>query len=112
MAGETSSQGRLAKLFGINAEEHGSSQWTPDSTAEFEIIGLGLSRTGTTSLREALNLLGFGPVHHGVVSKSAVATAYRWSMVSRGLVDQYALTGDIPPARSQREGDGVGEVAE
>jgi hypothetical protein len=68
MSSETSSQGRLAKFFGISAEEHGDSQWTPESTAEFEIIGLGLSRTGTTSLRAALDMLGLGPVHHGVVS--------------------------------------------
>lgn len=68
MAKEASSQGRLAKFFGISAEEHGDSQWRPDSDAEFEVIGLGLSRTGTTSLRAALDMLGFGPVHHGVVS--------------------------------------------
>ncbi|OQV08201.1 hypothetical protein CLAIMM_12511 [Cladophialophora immunda] len=66
MAKEASSQGRLAKFFGISADEHGDSQWRPDSTAEFEVVGLGLSRTGTTSLREALTMLGFGPVHHGV----------------------------------------------
>lgn len=68
MAKEASSQGRVAKLFGISAEEHGDSHWSPDSTAEFEVIGFGLSRTGTTSLRQALDMLGFGPVHHGVVS--------------------------------------------
>ena len=72
MAQEISSQGRLARFFGISADEHGDSQWTPDSTAEFEVIGLGLGRTGTTSLREALNMIGFGPVHHGVVSRSII----------------------------------------
>ncbi|EXJ71863.1 uncharacterized protein A1O5_04364 [Cladophialophora psammophila CBS 110553] len=66
MAKEASSQSHLAKFFGISADEHGDSQWRPDSTAGFEVIGLGLSRTGTTSLREALTMLGFGPVHHGV----------------------------------------------
>jgi hypothetical protein len=28
------------------------------------VIGAGFGRTGTDSLREALNLLGFGPCHH------------------------------------------------
>ncbi|KIX10326.1 uncharacterized protein Z518_01408 [Rhinocladiella mackenziei CBS 650.93] len=56
----------LHKLFGISAKEHGESQWHPNSNAELEGIGLGLSRTGTTSLREALDDLGFGPVHHAV----------------------------------------------
>lgn len=68
MSREVSSQSSLAKFFGIDSSKaHGDSQWFEDSTAEFEVIGLGLSRTGTTSLREALNMLGFGPVHHGVV---------------------------------------------
>ncbi|KAJ9612431.1 hypothetical protein H2200_004028 [Cladophialophora chaetospira] len=67
MAKEVSSDGRLAKFFGIDSSKaHGDSQWTADSDAQFEVIGLGLGRTGTTSLREALNMLGFGPVHHGV----------------------------------------------
>jgi hypothetical protein len=68
MATETSSQGRMAKLFGFSAEEHGDSQWTADSTAEMEVICLGLSRSGTTSVRAALAMLGYDPVHHGVVS--------------------------------------------
>lgn len=63
-----SSQGRLAELFGISAEEHGDAQWHPYSKAELEVIGLGLGRIGTTSLRAALDSLGFGPVHHGVMS--------------------------------------------
>ncbi len=29
-----------------------------------EIIGAGFGRTGTDSMREALNILGFGPCHH------------------------------------------------
>ena len=29
-----------------------------------EVIGAGFGRTGTDSLREALNMLGFGPCHH------------------------------------------------
>ena len=28
------------------------------------VIGTGFGRTGTDSMREALNVLGFGPCHH------------------------------------------------
>ncbi|OCT49273.1 NAD dependent epimerase/dehydratase [Cladophialophora carrionii] len=59
-------ESRLWKAFGISADEHGPSQWYPDSNAELEVICLGFSRTGTTSIRAALDMLGFGPVHHGV----------------------------------------------
>jgi hypothetical protein len=64
----SSTKSPLHKLFNVNAKEHGDSQWYPGSNAELEVIGLGLSRTGTTSIRAALDMLGFGPVHHGVVS--------------------------------------------
>jgi len=29
-----------------------------------KVIGTGFGRTGTDSMREALNILGFGPCHH------------------------------------------------
>ena len=29
-----------------------------------EVIGAGFGRTGTDSMREALEILGFGPCHH------------------------------------------------
>ncbi|KZO97746.1 hypothetical protein CALVIDRAFT_461360, partial [Calocera viscosa TUFC12733] len=32
-----------------------------------QVIGAGLSRTGTVSLHAALTILGFGPCHHGAV---------------------------------------------
>jgi hypothetical protein len=67
MAKKDASQSRLAKMTGMDSAVHGDSQWSPDSKAELEVIGLGLSRTGTTSLRAALDVLGYGPVHHGVV---------------------------------------------
>ena len=105
MAKETSSQGRLAKMFGISAEEHGDSQWSPDSTAELEVIGLGLSRSGTTSLREALDMLGLGPVHHGIVSVSTGPVVQ-----SRGKMTK-TLAGNIPAARPQRKNDYIHALA-
>ncbi|MEM8774194.1 MAG: sulfotransferase family protein [Pseudomonadota bacterium] len=35
-----------------------------NKVANPKVIGAGFGRTGTDSLREALNLLGFGPCHH------------------------------------------------
>jgi hypothetical protein len=37
-----------------------------DLSVNLEVICIGLSRTGTTSLQAALTTLGFAPVHHGV----------------------------------------------
>ena len=58
---------RLQRAFGITTDEHGDAQWHPESTAELEVLCLGLLRTGTTSIRAALDMLGLGPVHHGIV---------------------------------------------
>ena len=33
-------------------------------TLDLKVIGTGFGRTGTDSMREALNILGFGPCHH------------------------------------------------
>lgn len=33
-------------------------------TADLKVIGAGFGRTGTDSMREALEILGFGPCHH------------------------------------------------
>ncbi|MCJ1403086.1 hypothetical protein MMC11_006309 [Xylographa trunciseda] len=38
---------------------------TPSPTAKFQVIGAGLSRTGTTSFGRALSILLSGPVYHG-----------------------------------------------
>jgi sulfotransferase family protein len=35
-----------------------------DNAADLRVIGVGLPRTGTTSLQAALEILGFGPCHH------------------------------------------------
>lgn len=55
---------RLHRAFGIDV----SSQDDPDPQdldpkVNLEVIGLGLPRTGTTSLSVALTKLGFAPTH-------------------------------------------------
>src|ERR1700679_2922839 len=37
-----------------------------DNADSMRVIGVGLPRTGTTSLKAALEILGFGPCHHMV----------------------------------------------
>ncbi|MCJ1320384.1 hypothetical protein MMC15_005722 [Xylographa vitiligo] len=43
----------------------GQTASTPSPNAKFQVIGAGLSRTGTTSFGSALSLLLKGPVYHG-----------------------------------------------
>ncbi|EJU05220.1 hypothetical protein DACRYDRAFT_103717 [Dacryopinax primogenitus] len=40
------------------------SQTTVTANPTIRVIGAGLGRTGTTSLKQALEMLGFGPCHH------------------------------------------------
>ena len=49
-----------------------------------QVIGAGFGRTGTYSLRQALNELGFGPTYHGqdIVLPHR---SNRWARVARGL---------------------------
>ncbi|CAF1435534.1 unnamed protein product [Adineta ricciae] len=49
----------------ILRQRHGNN--TRDKTdVELRVIGAGLPRTGTLSLKTALEILGFGPCHHMV----------------------------------------------
>lgn len=59
------------------------------------VLGFGWPRTGTTSLRRALEILGFGPCHHMVVLSSEPGRAALWDAVARGEPDalQTALAG-------------------
>ena len=55
------------RLFRIDAAHHGDLSKTKlDMEANLEVICIGLSRTGTTSLHAALTTLGFGPCHQGI----------------------------------------------
>lgn len=61
----TSSQ-MIDKLFKLDATQHKKAQFQiQDKTRDtLRIIGAGLPRTGTTSLKAALETLGFDPCHH------------------------------------------------
>ena len=53
-----------------------------------EVIGTGFGRTGTDSMREALDILGFGPCHHmrALMSDTAHRDAWR-AALSRDSMD-------------------------
>lgn len=63
----SSTKNPLHKAFNIDVKAHGDNTQTGlDLNANLEVISLGLSRTGTTSLAEAFTILGYGPSHGGI----------------------------------------------
>ncbi len=49
-----------------------------------QVIGTGFGRTGTASLKRALEILGFGPCYHMFEIRSAPWKARAWLRVTRG----------------------------
>jgi hypothetical protein len=75
-----------------------------------EVIGAGFGRTGTTSLKVALERLGFGPCYHMFEIIGDPAQVPRWQPVVRGerfdwaeVFDGYRSTVDWPGAAYWRE---------
>ncbi|RYH09109.1 sulfotransferase family protein [Tropicimonas sp. IMCC6043] len=57
-----------------------------------EVIGAGYGRTGTDSMREALNILGFGPCHHMFEVTNNPVMKSRWrTFMTDGVADWDAL---------------------
>lgn len=59
-----------------------------------KIIGSGLGRTGTLSLKRALELLGFGPCHHMIEVFGHPESIPLWVAAGEGRPDWRALLGD------------------
>jgi hypothetical protein len=75
-----------------------------------KVIGAGFGRTGTDSMREALNLLGFGPCHHMVECNANDEQKRLWRAHVRGdspgwdaLFAGYNSCVDWPAAHYWRE---------
>lgn len=75
-----------------------------------EVIGAGLGRTGTASLKRALELLGFGPCHHMSEVLKQPGTAAGWAAaldgdvgLLPGLLSSYRATVDLPGCLLWRE---------
>ena len=67
-----------------------------------KVFGIGLSRTGTTSLTEALRILGYRAVHCPL---SVLQFQGRSLKLSRDIVDRFDALTDTPIARMYRELD-------
>ena len=81
----------------------------PERTKGLRVIGAGMGRTGTSSLKRALEQLGFAPCYHMVeVLKNPEAVAF-WSDAADGAPDWdrifagYEATVDWPGATFWRE---------
>jgi hypothetical protein len=75
-----------------------------------EVIGAGFGRTGTASLKRALELLGFGPCHHMSEVLKRPETAAGWAAALDGdvavlpdLVSGFRATVDLPSCLLWRE---------
>jgi hypothetical protein len=75
-----------------------------------EIIGAGFGRTGTLSLKAALERLGFGPCHHMQEVFGHQESIPHWERAARGedvdwqeIYGQYRSTVDWPGSRFWRE---------
>ena len=75
-----------------------------------EIIGPGFGRTGTSSLKQALEQLGFGPAHHMFEVRDHPELLPAWEAVARGeaadwdeMFAGYRSQTDWPGARVWRE---------
>jgi hypothetical protein len=75
-----------------------------------EVIGPGFGRTGTSSLKTALEHLGFGPAHHMFEVRDAPGQLAHWQALARGerpdwntVFAGYRSQCDWPGARYWRE---------
>ncbi|MER9619723.1 sulfotransferase family protein [Mesorhizobium sp. M0207] len=75
-----------------------------------KVIGTGFGRTGTDSMREALNLLGFGPCHHMFEFDGSAIQKQRWRALAKGasadwesLFEGYSSCVDWPSSYYWRE---------
>lgn len=74
-----------------------------------QLIGAGVGRTGTLSLKSALETLGIAPCHHMVEVARHPEQAPLWAAAARGAADWHALLGgfraavDWPAAAFWRE---------
>ena len=74
------------------------------------VIGTGFGRTGTDSMREALDILGFGPCHHMFEVNGNAAQKQRWRALAKGaapdwpsLFEGYSSCMDWPASYFWRE---------
>ncbi|KAI7236869.1 hypothetical protein KC330_g3463 [Hortaea werneckii] len=100
----SSTKNPLHRLFGIDASAHGDhTDLKLDHTANLEVISLGLSRTGTTSLQFALEKLGFAPCHGGIDVFRNPASREGFEEVFRNIISGKWKAGDAALSRHLRQ---------
>lgn len=74
-----------------------------DPSEKSRVFGLGMSRTGTTSLRSALEFLGFGPCYHVTEAILWPHLAYQWQLFTErrtppleNILGRYPSACDVP----------------
>ncbi len=68
---KAASRNPVTESFGFKLKSHKQAFIEQDAQEDcLQVIGVGLPRCGTTSLKRALEILGFDPCHHMVVSPS------------------------------------------
>ena len=55
---------RIKKAFNLDLPQHKRARFEAEAQDTLQVIGAGLPRSGTTSLKAALEILGFDPCHH------------------------------------------------
>ena len=68
-------QRRIKKAFGLDLPQHKRAKFEADAQGELQVIGAGLPRSGTTSLKAALEMLGFDPCYHMSAGLNRMASA-------------------------------------
>ncbi|KAI6870200.1 hypothetical protein KC343_g3400 [Hortaea werneckii] len=100
----SSTKNPLHRFFGLDASAHGDQSGLKlDHTVNLEVISLGLSRTGTTSLQFALEKLGFAPCHGGIVIFRNPASREGFEEVFSNVISGKWKTGDAALSRRLRE---------
>lgn len=75
---DTASRSGIAKNMGFSLSNHKQSVIELDTADDcLQIIGAGLPRCGTSSLKRALEILGFDPCHHMVVSVLYISPSFQ-----------------------------------
>lgn len=91
----SSTKSKIHKLFKVDVAAHGDltdTKFNPDDS--LAVIGLGLSRTGTTSLQLALTKLELGPSHQGVDLFRSPSRTLAFINVDKCLLAQTWKAGD------------------
>lgn len=81
------SQSRLRKAFASDLPEHKIAKINGNEASDvLQVIGAGLPRTGTTSLKAALEILGFDPCHHMAVRPPNLPSIQNRKIDDRSLI--------------------------